>query len=83
MGGACPTHAIASIYTGNYTTSADANWTQVDHKRDQRLRIFRLQRLGGAQVSGTPCLEFSCIFPFYISGVGPRPGGRAASMTMR
>ena len=25
MGGACPTHAIASIYTGNYTTSADAN----------------------------------------------------------
>lgn len=33
MGGACPTHAIASIYTGNYTTSADANapvvyWTE-------------------------------------------------------
>ena len=31
MGGACPTHAIASIYTGNYTTSADANiWNDAD-----------------------------------------------------
>ena len=57
MGGACPTHAIASIYTGNYTTSADANWTV---KRCVRLPdperphpVFRLaERLNIGVIAG-------------------------------
>jgi hypothetical protein len=35
-GGHAPPHAIASIYTGNYTTSADANAKSVDLQRQMR-----------------------------------------------
>ena len=48
MGGACPTHAIASIYTGNYTTSADANRSSA-HKT---FRIIQAVRHQGTRCSG-------------------------------